>query len=113
MAWLADTVKVARARLAAALAGLAALLTLGAPGAALADWVRAESDSFVVYGAGDERAVRAYAAKLEAFDDILRAYHGMAPDQAATRKFEVYLVASANQLRRIKPDANDSMGGFY
>ena len=68
-------------RILAAIGGLAAMLVLAAPGVASADWVKAESARFIVYGAGDERDVRAYAEKLEGFEEILRAYHGMAPNR--------------------------------
>jgi len=96
-----------------ALASLVAFVAMAAPGPALAEWVRAESPRFVVYGAGDERYVRGYAEKLEAFEQVLRAYHGMAPEAAPPRKFEVYLVSGLGQLRRVKPDADESTGGFY
>src|SRR4051794_36418297 len=95
-------------RILAALAGGAVLLALALPGAASAAWLKAESPRFIVYSSGDEAFLRAYTAKLETFEDILRTYHGMPPGEAPRRKFEVYLVNGVGQLRRVKPDAADT-----
>jgi hypothetical protein len=60
-------------KLAAALAWLA---VASAP--AEAAWLRAESPHFVVYGEGDEAALRARTATLEDFDALLRLLTGTA-----------------------------------
>jgi hypothetical protein len=73
--------------------GAAAMLAgLLVSGAARAEWKRAESEHFVVYGHG-ERAVRQYAGMLEDFDDLLRRLHGRPKDEVAVRKLPVYLVS--------------------
>ena len=100
-------------RILAALAGVAALLMIAAPGAASAAWFKAESPRFVVYGSGDERYVREYATKLETFDEILRAFHGMPAGGTPPRKFEVYVASGLGQLRRVRPSSTETTGGFY
>src|SRR5918993_486070 len=100
-------------RFLAMLASAAALIALALPGVASAAWVKAESPRFIVYGSGDERYVREYAAKLETFEEILRAYHGMAAGVAPPRKFEVYLASGVSQLRRVSPGSAESTGGYY
>ena len=57
--------------------------------------------------------MREYAAKLETFDGILRAYHGMPAGEAPRRKFEVYLASGLGQLRRFRPASTETSGGYY
>ena len=83
------------------------------PGPAHARWLKAESARFIVYSNGQERSLRAYAAKLEGFEAILRAYHAMPTEGAAPRKFEVYLIANNLQLRRVAPTISESTYGLY
>ncbi len=94
-------------------AALLLILSMAAPAPAEARWFKAESPSFIVYGSGSERDVRAYARKLEDFEDILRVSHGLNPDEAPPRKLEVYLVSGLSQLRRAWPEAGENVGGFY
>ena len=61
-------------RLSTALLGLA---LLAAPVTASAEWRRAESEHFVVYGRSD-KAVREYVSMLEDFDALLRRHRGQA-----------------------------------
>lgn len=91
----------------------AGILTLGVAMPAEARWLRAESAKFIVYSMGDERALRDYVANLEDFDMILRDQNGVKLDGMPPRKFELYLVPNSDQLRRVKPDALDRLGGFY
>jgi len=94
------------------LLGFAAAAALIAASPARAEWLRAESDHFVVYGRS-EKSVREYAAMLEDFDDLLRRLHGRPKDEAAPRKLPVYLVSDLKQLRRVLPKAKDGMAGVY
>ncbi|MBW8858806.1 MAG: hypothetical protein JF570_03490 [Caulobacter sp.] len=88
----------------------AALLAAGAP--ARAEWLRAESDHFVVYGRSD-KSVREYAGMLEDFDSLLRRLHGRPKDEVTPRKLPVYLVSNLGQLRRVIPKAKEGMAGVY
>ena len=52
---------------------VAACLALSA-GPAAAEWRRAETAHFIVYGDVPERTIRRYAQRAERFDALLRAY---------------------------------------
>ncbi len=71
-------------------------------GAALADWRRAETANFVIYGQSSERALREYAVKLETFDFVLRSRFGLL-DQEVAGKLPIYLVGGQGELRTILP----------
>jgi tetratricopeptide (TPR) repeat protein len=93
-----------------------AVLTLGVftvAGQAHADWYRAETDRFVVYGEGRESKVREYAAKLQTFDAVLRAFHPVTKTKDPATKVEVYLVDGIRGLRRIRPGLGNLVAGFY
>lgn len=101
-------VKARWGRIGLAVAG-AALLAL--PAGARAEWRRAESEHFIVYGHG-ERSVREYAAMLEDFDDLLRRLHGRPKDETAARKLPVYLVSDLAEVQRVNPKL-DRVAGVY
>ncbi|TCS13647.1 hypothetical protein [Caulobacter sp. BK020] len=94
------------------LLGLAAAAFLAAGSPARAEWLRAESDHFVVYGRS-ERSVREYATMLEDFDSLLRRLHGRPKDEVTPRKLPVYLVSNLGQLKRVLPSAKEGMAGVY
>lgn len=92
---------------------LGLVLSLAMFGGARADWRRAESAHFVVYSDSGESSLRAYTAKLEEFDALLRQFHGRTPEQDETAgKLDVYLVRTADQLRRAFPGM-ESAAGVY
>ena len=97
-------------------AALAAMIGLGigvAAKPARAEWRKAESAHFVVYSDGDEGGLRTFAGKLEDFDALLRLFHGRAAEQEdGARKLDVYLVRSADQLRRVFPDIENAAGVY-
>lgn len=94
----------------AAVAVISATLSLASP--ARADWLRAETDHFIVYGDTSERNIRAYAEKVERFDALLRAYYPIAVDHEVP-KLELYMANSADDLKRAEPDISRSVLGFY
>lgn len=96
---------------AAVTAVVLAFGVLGA-GPARAEWLRAESDRFIVYSEGSERDLRTYVGKLEAFDRLLRLKMGLPVDEAPLRKLPIYLVDSSG-LRRVNPEIGDTVAGFY
>jgi Flp pilus assembly protein TadD len=98
-----------RRSLSTALLGLA---LLAVPVTASAEWRRAESEHFVVYGRS-ERSVREYASMLEDFDALLRRLHGRPKDETTPIKLPVYLVSDIEQLRRAIPSARDNTAGMY
>jgi tetratricopeptide (TPR) repeat protein len=91
---------------------LLAVALLGAGSPARAEWLRAESDHFVVYGRS-EKSVREYAGMLEDFDSLLRRLHGRPKDEVTPRKLPIYLVSNLGQLKRVLPKAKEGMAGVY
>lgn len=95
---------------AAALAVMA--LVIFAPAPAWAQWLRAETDHFIIYGEGSERAVRAYAEKVERFDFFLRTYYPIRVDHEIP-KLEIYLADGRRDMLLAEPGISASVGGFY
>lgn len=80
---------------------------------AYAEWRRAESAHFVIYGEVSERELRGYAAKLEAYDYMLRDRMGLPTDAPVLRKLPIYLVNPAG-LNLVMPRATrENLAGFY
>lgn len=104
--------RVSSRLIAVAQGALAALAWAAAPDAALAEWRRAETRSFLVYTNGSERNLRDYAIRLERFDGLMRRVMGVAPPDDE-RKLSVYLVANGRELRVAQPDLPEGVDGFY
>lgn len=100
----------ARRWAAALLAVLGVLFLL--PATAQAKWLRAESPRFVIYSDGSEAALRDQAIKLEAFDTLLRQFHGLPADGVPPRKLEIYLVDGPAGLQQVAPGSSGIVG-FY
>jgi tetratricopeptide (TPR) repeat protein len=91
-----------------------ALLLVASTGAAHAQtWLRAESEHFIAYSDGGERALRDFVVKLERFDQILRLRFGVAADQPTLRKLPIYLVARHDGLDQVAPGIGRTIAGFY
>ena len=90
--------------------GVALLMASG--GAAQAEWRRAETANFLVYGQGSERDLRPHAERLERFDALLRRQLGVSPVEGA-RKLPVYLVFTGKELRQVHPGMDERTAGFY
>ncbi|RYF99744.1 MAG: hypothetical protein EON94_10750, partial [Caulobacteraceae bacterium] len=95
-----------------ALAATLALAVIACAGPAAAEWRRAESERFIVYSEGSERALRAYVQKLETFDYILRLRMGLSTD-APARKFPIYLLRNRNEFRSVYVGVPDYVAGTY
>jgi len=79
---------------------------------AQAEWRRAESPNFVVYGEGSDKELRRRILLLEDYDWLLRLVTGLdAPP--SPNKLHVYLVASESGLRQIRPELPPQVVGFY
>lgn len=87
-------------------------LTFGAA-PAKADWLRAESERFIIYSDGDERTLRQYVQKLETFDRVLRLFMGLSMDEAPPRKLPIYLIGHQRELTRVLPQAVENQWGVY
>lgn len=90
---------------------LMALVLCAAP--AHAQWLRAESERFIVYTEGREADARAYVQTLESFDRLLRISVGLDVNEAPFRKLPIYLVGSQRDVRVIAPSLGGNVAGFY
>jgi len=93
-------------------AALTAALLAG-PSGAQAAWIKAETERFVVYGEGRDKAVRELAERLTAYDAGLRVLNPRAGKGPSRRKLDVYLVGGLRELRRVEPRMDGRVGGFY
>lgn len=89
---------------------LAALAAWSAP--AHAEWLRAETEHFVIYGDTSERALRAYAQKVERFDFLLRTYYPITVDHEIP-KLEIYLADGRRDMLKAEAGISASVAGFY
>ncbi len=83
-----------------------------APSSARAEWLKAESERFIVYSEGRDRDLTVFVQKLETYDRLLRLKMGLPTDEAPPRKLPIYIVDGAG-LRTIYPGISDNIGGFY
>ncbi len=95
-----------------AVAGAVAALATFAAGPAAAEWKRAETEHFILYGDVSERTLRTYATKIERFDTLLRTYYPIQSD-VQIPKLEIYLADGARDMRRVLPEGSETIAGFY
>ncbi|HLL30103.1 MAG TPA: hypothetical protein VK403_03810 [Allosphingosinicella sp.] len=86
-----------------------AMLVL-APASARAEWKEAATTNFVVYSEGGEAQLREFATKLEKFNYVLRAYHGVTAPPSPI-KLKVYLFPSTAAVGRMAGGAG--VAGYY
>lgn len=91
------------------LAWLALLMCLPAT-AAWADWKEARTANFIVYSEGGEAQLREFATKLEKFNYVLRAYHGVTAPPSPI-KLKVYLFPSVAAVGKMA--GGDGVAGYY
>ncbi|WP_395944420.1 hypothetical protein [Brevundimonas sp.] len=99
-----------RAGVAGALAGLGLMSTASA---AHADWLRAESERFIVYSEGSERSLRDYVRKLEMFDRVMRFRSNISLSETPPRKLPIYLVGNRAGLLKVRTTAAPNIVGVY
>ena len=93
-----------------ALAMAALTMLVAAP--ARAEWLKAETAHFVVYGDVPERDLRAYAVKAERFDALLRAYYPITVDHEIP-KLDIFLANGRRDMLRASPGLGSGVGGYY
>jgi tetratricopeptide (TPR) repeat protein len=81
-------------------------------GSARAEWLKGESEHFIVYGDTSERQMRAYVQKIERFDQVLRAYYPK-PNDFVSPKLPIYIAKSKADMRAVWPTLPSTVGGFY
>lgn len=94
-------------------AALAVALLAGlAAGPAAAEWKRAETAHFIIYGDVPEQTIRRYAQKIERFDSFLRAYYPIEVDHQIP-KLEIFLADGRRDMERAYPGIGGSVAGYY
>lgn len=99
-----------RSSLIRTVAAVAALMA-GA-GQAHAEWLRAETDHFIIYGDTSRGAIQSYAQKVERFDALLRAYYPIQIDHEIP-KLEIFLARGQADMRRASPGISPNIAGWY
>lgn len=91
---------------------LLAAALLFAPALAHAEWKKAESSHFIVYGQiGDER-LRAMAIRLEKLHLTQSAMTGLV-DEPKTPKVKIYIVDSFGDVQATMPFPGENVAGYY
>jgi tetratricopeptide (TPR) repeat protein len=88
----------------------AASLAAAAP--AHAEWLKGETEHFIIIGDTSEGAIRDYARKVERFDGVLRLWFPPR-SEIITPKLTIYLADGRADMRKIWPDMPANVGGFY
>lgn len=93
---------------------LLAATALLIPAAASAKWHEASSAHFVVYSDQDPEQLRAFATKLERFDQALR-YSLRTPDYPVglANRLTVYVVPNVGAVQRLAGSGISNVAGFY
>lgn len=95
--------------LAAAAAMAAALIATVAE----ARWLRAETDSFIIYSEGNEKSLREFASTLQRFDIALRLLLEV-KEQGESNRLPIYLLASTGEVAKLYTGSrSSSFVGFY
>ncbi|MEA3066361.1 MAG: hypothetical protein QOJ27_2822 [Sphingomonadales bacterium] len=80
------------------------------PAAARAEWKEATTTNFVVYAEGGEAQLREFATKLEKFNFVLRAYHGVTAPPSPI-KLKVYLFPTIAAVGKMA--GGEGVAGYY
>lgn len=83
------------------------------PGLARAEWLRAESPHFVIYGDKSEGEIREYARKVERFHAMLERFMPPRNAEIVAPKLNVYITNGLADMRQIWPGMPDTVAGFY
>lgn len=83
-------------------------------GQALSKWKEAESDHFLIYSAGDEKALAKLSGRLEAVHYLLNIATGAKePADGNIVKVKVYSVGDVADVRRLIGNPQSSAAGYY
>jgi tetratricopeptide (TPR) repeat protein len=88
------------------------LLCLFLPTAARAEWREATTRNFIVYSEQSEPQLRAFAAKLERFDRVLRLMHNIDTPPSPNR-LRVFLLPDTNAVARMYGAPRSPIAGYY
>lgn len=84
----------------------------GARAQATGDWLHTSTPSFSLSGRVGQKALVEMADDLEDFAGLLRALHGL-DGPGDERPLPIYLTSRQSDLKRVRPETPDYVGGFY
>ncbi|MBW8901901.1 MAG: hypothetical protein JF619_28185 [Massilia sp.] len=76
------------------------------------DWIRAESDHFLIFSSVSEKKTVTYVKKLEAFRTLTNMLLG-ASENAAREKFKIYLLSDPDAMHTVRPEFSKNVRGAY
>lgn len=95
------------------IACLIAATTVFTPGSARAEWLKAETEHFIIYGDTREGEIREYGRKLERFHAMLERFMPPSKPDIVAPKLDIYITDGLSQMRQIWPAMPDTVAGFY
>ncbi|WP_426036701.1 hypothetical protein [Brevundimonas sp. DC300-4] len=100
-------------RISVALQGLALALglVLCAAAPARADFLRAETEHFVIQGEVSRGDITEYARKIERFHEMLVMFRPPETDELEAPKLWIYLAANNATMRQVWPGVPTTVGG--
>ena len=88
-------------------------LVLAAAAPARADFLRAETEHFVIQGDVSRGDITEYARKVERFHEMLHLFLPPESDDLETPKLWIYLAPNNATMRQAWPGISPNVGGFY
>ena len=85
---------------------------LGVSAHAAENWVRAESEHFIVTSSTTDAKTVRYVQKLEAFNTLTNMLLG-GSGGTTQAKFQIYMLADPEQMKVVRPNFSDYVGGVY
>ncbi len=78
-----------------------------------AKWLRADTESFIIYSESNEKQLREFAANLQRFDTTLRVVFNVAPKGEESR-LPIYLLPGRDDVARLATGSRSApIAGFY
>ncbi len=90
-----------------------AALSVFAAAPARAEWLRAETEHFVIIGDTSRSSITEYARKVERFHSLLVILQRPPPGDLVAPKLWIYLADGRADMRQIWPTMREGVAGFY
>ena len=88
------------------------LLMISTPAVARAEWNRASSDHFIIYGDTSSQRLRDFTERVEKFDALMRVLTGQGKE-TSPNKLVIFLVRDVAAVQRLIGKARGNVAGFY
>lgn len=97
------------------LGAVCAFLAIGDMTPAIADdWLRVDTDHFVIHSNDSTTQTRNYALELENFHYTLnQLYKARNGDERVNARFELFLLKRREDMQQVRPSLNETVAGFY